>query len=282
MTRIRWLLVAAMALTLAAGIAACVSRLPTVPPLGESGAELPGKVVWHDLVTPDLARSRAFYGDLFGWSFESVSNGYTLVRNHGQLVAGMASLDDKSRASHWLPLVSVPDVDRAVQLTTERGGRSILAPFELPSRGRVALVADPQGAAFGVVRSSGGDPADRKPTVGEWIWHEVWTDDVAASGRFYAELAGYTPKQREVFGTLYTYLVQGDHPRVGLVRKPDPEIGNTWVTYLRVADVASTAARAEALGGTLLMEPRADVRNGTAAIVADPDGAGFIIQEWNR
>jgi predicted enzyme related to lactoylglutathione lyase len=282
MTQTRWLAAAIMTLTLAAGVAACVNRLPTVPPLGESGAELAGKVVWHDLVTPDLAGARAFYGELFGWSFESLSSGYTLVRNQGQPVAGMASLDDENRASHWLPLVSVPDVDRAVRLTTERGGRSILSPFELPSRGRVALVADPQGAVFGVVRSTGGDPPDRKAGMGDWIWHEVWTDDVAGSGRFYAELAGYTPKERQVFGTAYTYLSQGDHPRVGLVRKPDPEIGNTWVTYLRVADVASTAARAEALGGTLLMEPRAEVRNGTAAIVADPDGAGFIIQEWNR
>ena len=190
MTHVRWLVAATMVLTVAAGVASCVSRLPTVPPLGESGTELPGKVVWHDLVTPDLARARAFYGELFGWSFEDISSGYTLVRSDGRLVAGMASLDDKSRASHWLPLVSVPDVDRAVQLTTERGGRSILAPFELPSRGRLALVADPQGAAFGVVRSTGGDPADRKAGMGDWIWHEVWTDDVAASGRFYAELAG--------------------------------------------------------------------------------------------
>ncbi|MFL7868771.1 MAG: hypothetical protein AB8I58_08085, partial [Anaerolineales bacterium] len=45
----------------------CASRLPELPVIGTEGNTLPGKVVWHDLVTPDLDKSRAFYGELFGW-----------------------------------------------------------------------------------------------------------------------------------------------------------------------------------------------------------------------
>ena len=60
---------------------------------------------------------------------------------------------------------------------------------------------------------------------------------------------------------------------------PDPKIGNTWVSYIRVADVSDTVQRARALGGAILLEPTHDVRDGSVAIIADPHGAGFVVQE---
>jgi predicted enzyme related to lactoylglutathione lyase len=253
-----------------------------VPPLAESGAEHPGKVVWHDLVTPDLPRARDFYGALFGWSFEEASSGYLLARNEGQPVAGLARLDRADASSHWLPLVSVPDVDRAAQLAAQRGGETLLAPFELPGRGRIAVVRDPLGAAFGVVRSASGDPADAPPPLHGFLWHEVWTDEPDVAAGFYAELAGYEAATRRVFDVDYRYLARDGTPRVGLVEKPDAEIGNTWVVYVRVADARASAERARALGGRVLMAPRDDVRAGSVAVLADPDGAGFVVQEWTR
>jgi predicted enzyme related to lactoylglutathione lyase len=274
--RIPLFLVAAVVIT------GCTAILPKVPPLGSEGTSLPGKVVWHDLVTPDMDKAKNFYAGLFDWSFEELSDGYALARHNGRLVAGVAKLDRSGRSSNWLPLVSVPDMDRLLTEATVAGGKIILKPFDLPSRGRVAVLRDPQGAAFGVVQSSHGDPADRKADVNEWLWNEVWTDDVPSAVTFYQTVGGYRLAEKTVGDIQYRFLERDGQPRVGLLDKPSPHIGNTWVAYIRVADVDATVNKAKALGGNVLMAPTVTVRNGTVAVIADPNGAGFVVQEWNK
>jgi uncharacterized protein len=263
-------------------ITGCATLLPKVPPLGSEGTILPGKVVWHDLVTPDMNKARNFYAGLFDWSFEELSDGYTLARHNGRLVAGIAKLDRSGRSSNWLPLVSVPDMDRLLTEATVAGGKIILKPFDLPDRGRVAVLRDPQGAAFGVVQSSHGDPPDHKADINEWLWNEVWTDDIPSAVTFYQTVGGYRLAEKTVGDIQYRYLEREGQPRVGLLDKPSPQIGNTWVAYIRVADVDATVNKAKALGGNVLMAPTAAVRNGTVAVIADPNGAGFVVQEWNK
>jgi predicted enzyme related to lactoylglutathione lyase len=263
-------------------VAGCTTQMPTMPPLGDNGPALTGKVIWHDLVTPDLDAAESFYGELFGWQFETLSGDYKLASNNGKLIGGMARLQDKQRASHWLPLVSVPDVDSAVSTTTAAGGVQLLRSFDLPRRGQVAVVADPQGAAFGLVNSASGDPADRPAGLHDWLWHEVWVDDPVRAATFYRNLLGYQQSVDQAFGREYSYLSANGKPRVGVVQKASPEIGNTWVAYVRVQDVNATAAKAASLGGKVLMAPTQQVRDGSVAIIADPNGAGFVVQEWNQ
>ena len=56
-------------------------------------------------------------------------------------------------------------------------------PRDIDDRGRLAVVGDPEGAIFGVVRTTGGDPPDRDPEVGDWLWNELWSDDEEAATR---------------------------------------------------------------------------------------------------
>lgn len=260
-------------------VAGCSTAPTALPPLQTGDSVLLGKVIWHDLLTPDIERSQRFYGALFGWTFEKVASGYALARNAGEPVAGFAKLDRARDASYWMPLVSVPDVDTAVVHTDSEGGETLLEPIDIPGRGRVAVVRDPQGAAFALIHNSQGDPVDRDPVVNGWLWNEIWTDDVEASGAYYESLVGYQPLQREVNDHPYVFLARGGKARVGLVQKPDAEIGNTWVAYIKVADVTATVQKAEALGGNVLMAPRPDMSNGRIAILTDPEGAGFVVQE---
>ena len=264
----------------ALAIISCAATLPKVPPLGSKDVALPGKVVWHDLVTPDMKTAKAFYAGLLDWTFEDLSSGYALASHNGRFVAGVARLDLAGRSSNWLPLVSVTDLDRVLTDASTAGGKIILKPFDLPSRGRVAVLRDPQGAAFGVVQSSHGDPPDRKADVNEWLWNEVWTDDVPSAIEFYQTVGGYRPAERTIGDIRYLYLERDGRPRVGLLDKPSPEIGNTWVAYIRVTDVEAAVKKAEALGGKVLLAPTAAIRNGTVAIITDPSGAGFVVQEW--
>jgi predicted enzyme related to lactoylglutathione lyase len=129
--------------------------------------------------------------------------------------------------------------------------------------------------------ASDADPVERKFAKNEWLWNEVWTDDLSATSRSYQGLLGYVEAERMLYGVQYHYPKLDGKPRLGLIEKPSPAIGNTWVGYIRVPSVADVAAGAKALGGTSLMEPRPSVRNGKVAIIADPNGAGFVVQEWD-
>ena len=273
-----------MALSIAAAaiLAACAASLPRVPALDTTGILQPGKVVWHDLVTPDINQAKAFYGGLLGWAFQDLSRDYSLVRHNGRLVAGIARLDRHGRAGHWLPLVSVADVDSVLRQAASEGGKTLIRPFEMADRGRIAVLKDPQGTAFGIVHSTRGDPADRDPEINGWLWNEIWTEDLAGAIGFYTAVGGYRLVEKTIAGIPYRFFERDGRPRVGLLEKPSPEIGNTWVAYIRVADVNATVDKATALGGTVLMAPSAAVRNATVAVIADPSGAGFVVQEWNR
>ena len=265
--------------SLALIMAGCATPLPTVPPIGTEGVSHPGKVVWHDLVTPDLKRAKTFYGGLLGWTFEDVSNGYTLARNNGELVAGIAKLNTSGQPGHWVPLMSVSDMDAVLSHTTGSGGSIVLKPFNLPGRGKVALVRDPQGAAFGVVESREGDPEDRGRIENEWLWDEVWIEDVPAAIKYYQGIADFEVDEKAIFDNPYRFLSRDGQPRFGFLEKSRDDIESTWVSYILVADVEAAVAQTEVLGGKVLLAPHPDVRNGTVAIVTDPDGAGFILQE---
>jgi predicted enzyme related to lactoylglutathione lyase len=260
----------------------CASRLPELPVIGTPGNTQPGKVVWHDLVTPDLDKARAFYGELFGWQFEQLGDGYLLARYQGRPVAGLARLDAGHGSAHWLPLVSVTDIAKAQKTTRTDGGDVALSAFELEGRGQVAILKDPQGAAFGVLQSSYGDPEDRIPAVNTWLWNEIWTNDIAGATTYYEELFGYGRKVARIGSVSYDFFERDGKPRVGLLAKPDPQIPNTWLCYLRVNDVAAVTTKARAMGGAVLMTPNARVRDGRVAILTDPSGAGFVIQEVRK
>ena len=260
----------------------CATNIPEVPALSDSGSWIHGKVVWHDLVTPNLDGAKSFYGGLFGWTFDDVSDDYTVVKNGGRLIGGMAQLKSADYTSYWVPLVSVGDVDRAVDATVAAGGERLVKSFDVPGRGRVGVLRDPSGAAFGVVRATQGDPVDRIPAAGDWWWNEVWTDNVDASAGFYSKHFGFDITKETVAGESHTLLTAGAVPRVGVVEKSDTRIPDVWVAYVRVADVEAVVSKARTLGGTVLLAPTAEVRNGAVAILADPHGAGFVVQEVNR
>lgn len=279
----RWRLAGAtMIVVVVMALLACAKPMPTVPPLGTDDTRLPGKVVWHDLITPELEKAKAFYSGLFGWTFEDLSDGYSLASLDGRPVAGIASLDLAGRVGHWLSLVSVTDIGAVHEQALAADAASVKAPFEVPGRGEVAVMRDPQGAAFGIVQSSQGDPKDLKAELNDWLWDEIWTDDVDAAGQFYTSVLGYEVAEKEGDGVTYRFLAHNATPRVGLLEKMSPEMKNTWVSFILVADVAAAVANVESLGGQVLVAPQANIRNGSLAIITDPSGAGLILQEWTK
>jgi predicted enzyme related to lactoylglutathione lyase len=280
----RWTRAAAAALL----VAGCtgVPGPPVLQGMALSSTPLIGKFVWRDLVTENPAAVKPFYAALFGWEYEettALGQPYTLVKSGGQFIAGIGQARRKvpdQAVSQWLSFVSVADVDRAAELTRREGGQVVAGPLDLPRVGRGAVVIDPEGAPLGLLRSTAGDPVDTPaPVLNRFLWTEHLSIRPQETADFYARLAGFQVRKVELGGSAYWLLVQG-RERAGLLRNPLAADRPVWLSYVMVADAAASAQRAAQLGGRVLLAPRAEVRGGTLALIADPTGAVLALQQW--
>lgn len=273
-------------------LTACSRVAVNLPAVGEaSGVHYTGRVIWHDLLTPDAAAAREFYSGLFGWQFESVSlwgedSQYYLIRNGDAIIGGMLDtrhLRKDVRLVQWVSVFSSADVDAAVAQVRNTGGRVFNGATDVGNRGRLAVVADPQGGLFALLQTAAGDPPDGRAATNGFLWDELWTNDSASARRFYRQLFGYELASKALAGGEdYLYFTAGGQPRAAVIDNPLPGLEPTWVTYVRVADPAATAAKAQALGGEVLLAPQDNPAGGQLAILRDPTGAGFIVQSWEE
>ena len=279
-------------LLLFVGAAACTTASrPDLSGMTFASDPLLGKVVWHDLITEDLDGVRPFYAGLFGWTFEEANTdrtaNYVIARKGNIIVAGLLgreAANDGENYSRWLPYISVDDVDAAVARSTAAGA-SVAVTARNVAIGRVAAIIDPQGAVIGLVRSDIGDPDDATTAAmpGRPVWTELLADDPQAAASFYTTLAGYQPRTIERRGGQYTVLASDGTDRAGIFQNPaEGDYTPVWITVFGVDDPTAAAARAVALGGTIILPVSSDLREGTTAVIADPSGALLALQSWSR
>jgi predicted enzyme related to lactoylglutathione lyase len=273
---------AVAALVAAASVAGEADRYwpPIVDPA--TGQHTPGRWVWGDLVTSDVAVAAEFYGKVFGWTYETYGgeddrDTYTLVLADGLPIGGMVfdprAMKDSVPSARWIGLISVPDVPAAAEAVTRAGGKVVVAPKLLGERGVTAVFQDPDGALFGVVRSKNGDPADYAGDLNEWVWIDLWTGDVDRAAKFYSVVIGYKAYPL-ADGSVRSgvHLVSGGYARAGIMQKRDPQATTVWLPYVRVADAQAATDAARAAGGKVIREPT-EVGVAIVAIIADPTGA---------
>ncbi len=261
-----------------------------LPPISDaaSAEHHPGKVIWADLVTQDLAAAESFYGGLFGWTFQTIHTGdtdYAIAREGGRPVAGLlrkAMPAGERRQPFWLTFIAVRDVDSANRQALASGAKSLGAPKTYEGRGRQAVLRDPEGAVFAVLASASGDPPDYLAEPGEWIWSSLLTSDPNQAAAFYKTLFGY-----ELFdmpsneGAPHIMLCTGDYARAGVHDLPPGHKHSHWLNFIRVLDATEASAKAVTLGGRILVEPHVDRHGGKVAVVADPSGAPVGLMEWS-
>ena len=239
----------------------------------------PGKFIWHDLVTSDVAEARDFYGQLLNWTFEQRGR-YTIVKLNGKRIGGILDIQSKSLDRHvarWISSLSVPDVDQAASVVLSHGGKIHRGPEQIGDRGRVALVSDPHGAQFSLIRTENGDPGDGPIEEGSWLWHELWTNDPIDSANFYKTLAGYSEIENI---DSYLILKVDEQPRAGIRNLFNKALEQRWVPVIKVNDVKTISTLANQLGGRVIIEPENPDFVDQVALLADPSGALFMIQEW--
>lgn len=280
-----YILLLVMGLLVMHGCATHQIIVPKVTPEA-THLRLAGKFVWYDLFTTDIKSTSRFYEELFGWTFSDIVSEKKIVKTisrNGIPIANAIYLDSKNskeNESQWLSYVSVDDVDHTLMISNKNNGTIFKEAKDLPDRGRVAIVKDPEGALFAIVTTSEGDPPDRDFAQNHWMGSELWTTDLNASLAFYHLLLGY---EQKMVGTdpdqKYCFLVRNGQARAGIVKIKWDHIKPNWLPYIAVKDVMDIVSKAEELGGKILLSPDKSIRKGSVAIIADPSGAVFAVQD---
>ena len=257
------------------------------PPLttASGNPRLPGKFVWADLVTDNVVVAQKFYTGLFGWSFYDYG-GYLVGMNDDRPMCGMfykPRPEDKSAKPRWFGYISVPNVERAVKTVTDSGGKVLAPPKKFPKRGEQAVFADPEGAVFGVVKSSSGDPQDFRADPGDWIWIELMSHDARQAGDFYKAVGGYDVVENTRSNRLSDYILASKgYARATVLTLPKEreKVKPTWLLFVRVKSVSEAIVKATTLGGKVLIAPKPELLENRMAVIADPTGAAIGLMEW--
>ena len=250
----------------------------------------PGKLIWAELVTPDVSAAKRFYAALFGWSFQDIharDTDYSVALLDGAPIAGLvqrAFPPGEHRQPAWLAFLSVHSVREAGRLITTHGGKQIAAPRTYAHRGRQAVYADPQGAVFAVLHSSSGDPPDVLAAPGEWIWSALVTQDPDTDAAFYQDVFGFEVFDLPPEGRAeHLVLSSQQYARASVNAPPAAQTHSPphWVDFVRVNSVTDVVAKATANGGRVLVAPHTGRHGGLVAVIADPAGAPIGVLEWN-
>jgi uncharacterized protein len=210
----------------------------------------------------------AFYGELFGWGMETISEAYTLIDTRGGrgLSGGVGRSDT---GNPWATFyVEVDDLRATLERAEALGGRTVVPVIELPGMA-FAMFADPDGLLIGLTRAGAtADAVRRPPSDGDGAavdWFEVLGSDAGRSQAFYRELFGW-----EVPEGVYGQVTAGIGGGIGAGGDA------RWATvYASVADVEACLARAEALGGTRVYGPDAVDDHTWTGAFRDPAGNLF-------
>ncbi|MGI6876994.1 VOC family protein [Amycolatopsis sp. 3B14] len=243
-----------------------------------------GTPAWVDLMVADPKRAAEFYGALLGWRFEDQGEEYghyTIATLEGRAVAAVGPLppavDDQGAA--WTTYLAVADVDKTTAKISEAGGQVLLPPGDVGDSGRMALAADPTGAAFGLWQAKGHIGAGIANVPGTLVWNECMTRDFDAAKAFYGRVFGYRFEDLSGDGFVYAALNVDDRTVGGLGQLP-PEVPARvpphWSVYFGVTDTDEALTKAESLGARRLTDPQ-DSPYGRMAQVLDDQGVPFTL-----
>ena len=244
--------------------------------------------IWYELITSDPAAAAKFYGQVLGWTAaDSGKPGmdYRILSMNGSGVGGMMAIPAAAAKAgmkpSWLGYIHVEDVDKSIKAIVAAGGAEHMPATDIPGVGRIAMVADQQGANIYIMKPEGtGTSTAFSPGVaGHAGWHELHAKDGAAALAFYSKQFAWR-KSSEMdmgpMGTYYMFNIGTEEMCGGMMS--DPKASRPyWLYYFNVDDIDAANRRVTKNGGETLMEPH-QVPTGTWILPArDPQGAVFAL-----
>jgi predicted enzyme related to lactoylglutathione lyase len=252
-----------------------------------------GAFIWYELVTPDPDGAKTFYDAVVGWTIEPQPSGdmdYRMIgRADGGNAGGVMRLTGEMAAHGarptWLGYIYVEDVDATVGAIEQAGGRALMPAFDVPDIGRIAMVMDPQGAPFYVMKPI--PPRDRPDAAsdtfspdkpGRVSWNELSTSDPAAAREFYGARFGWETNDFMPMGEMGEYrFIDHNGQRIGALCGTMPGAHSKWRYYFRVPSIAAAKVAVEQAGGNIAMGPLEVPGGDWIVIGADPQGAEFAL-----
>ena len=252
------------------------------------------KFFWYELMTSDHAAAETFYAKVVGWTlkpFPADGYPYTVLETEGRGIGGIMPIPPEAAANGmqpcWVGYVHVADLDAAVAGLRAAGGvvHRILDP--IPQVGRIAVVADPQGAMFNLLQPDGPDtPPLPMGTIGTVGWHELHGKDWETAFDFYSARFGWSKSGAMDMGAMGVYQFFAMEPApegaecgitVGAMFN-DPQAPHPyWQFYVHVDAIDAAIGRITDNGGTILFGPQ-EVPGGQWIVNAqDPQGAVFAL-----
>ena len=258
----------------------------------QSSGSAQGHLIWYELMTPDGDASKAFYDKVVGWQIgEPVAEyqGYRMIgRSDGGFAGGVLQLTDEMKehgaGPTWLGYIGVDDADAAVAAIEQAGGKALMPAFDIPKVGRVAMVTDPQGVPFYVMKpippegqegqQSDVFSVDQPQRV---RWNELATTDPYAALDFYRDQFGWTQEGAMPMGEMGDYrFIQANGVNIGAVMNKPPQLPvSKWTYYFGVEDIDRAAEAVKTGGGQVVNGPMEIPGGEFAANAIDPQGAAF-------
>ncbi len=243
-----------------------------------------GTPCWYELCTQSAAAARKFYGPLLGWSFQDAGMegfDYGLALKGDSMIAGLME-PDSPMPSFWLIYFAVDDCDAAVAKARGLGASLHREAADIPGTGRFAILADPQGAAFGLLQPEPGQEggAFSLHSAGHGRWHELHSTDPVAGMGFYAALFGWRESTAMDMGADGKYqLFSHDGEDIGAVMGMVGMAGAPphWLTYFGVTSVIAATAQITALGGQVLHGPVEVPGESWITMALDASGVAFAV-----
>lgn len=277
----------------------------------------PGVPCWIEIAQPDPGSAASFYGGVFGWELEDrtppdTEGRYVVARLGGQAVAAVkqaAGAGTGEPRPAWTTYVCVEDAARSAARVTAAGGRVVAEPVHIPGVARVAVLADPAGATFGVWEPDGLRGAQLVNAPNTWNFSNLTTPDPDGATAFYGSVFGWEARTAQLGPEAATMLCLPGYGETQDAKEPgflqrhaesgtpegftdafgwlmpltDEQVRSgtpaSWDVTFAVDDVDAVTDRAVELGGTATVPPF-DAGEARLAVLADPSGAPFTVSAY--
>ncbi len=242
-----------------------------------------GDYIWYELITTDATGAAAFYGAVIGWTAQAYPGGmadYQLFSTaHGPVAGFMSNEKCPEMRTGWLGYIAVDDVDAKAAEIVQAGGFVRMEAMDIPGVGRMAMVTDPQGAPFYIMRgaSEGTSNSFDQAKTGHGNWNELTTSDQPGALAFDEAMFGWTKSRVVPMGPMgdYQLIAQNGQDIGGVMTRPPGGPPPSWCYYFGVPDIEAAAKAVVDAKGSILHGP-VDVPGGARIIVAsDPQGGIF-------
>ena len=262
-------------------------------PANTNDAAPQGDFIWYELMTPDPEGSKAFYDAVVGWDVSPEGPpeyaGYRMIgRSDGKFAGGVLPLTPEMQQHGarptWLGYLHVQDVDEKLKAIEAAGGKTQMPATDIPNVGRIAMVTDPQGAPFYIMKPL---PPQDDPNAKSDVfsvneaqrvrWNELSTTDQDGAVDFYQRQFGWKQEGAMPMGEMGDYrFIQANGVNIGAIMRKPPQLPvSMWTYYVGVDDIDRAIAAINNGGGKVLNGPH-EIPGGEFALTGlDPQGASF-------